>query len=93
MYIIITILYGFYPIILFFIYSKQLFFSIECCINLEINYFQYIFALSDIIKLKELRTLIIYSKSVNDDLNANWRIQKSLSYQELSSYLNTISQD
>lgn len=55
----------------FFIYSKQLFFSIECCINLEINYFQYIFALSDIIKHKELRTLIIYSKSVNDDLNAN----------------------
>lgn len=54
MYIMITILYGFYPIILFFIYSKQLFFSIECCINLEINYFQYIFALSDIIKHKEL---------------------------------------
>lgn len=93
MYNIITILYGFYPIILFLSIVSNYFFSIECCINVEINYFQYIFALSDIIKHKELRTLIIYSKSVNDDLNANWRIQKSLSYQELNSYLNTLSQD
>lgn len=50
MYNIITILYGFYPIILFLSIVSNYFFSIECCINVEINHFQYIFALSDIEK-------------------------------------------